>query len=479
MTYSITIVTTQRAAIYCRISKDKVGAGLGVERQVADCRELAARLGWTVVEVFEDNDISAFSGKRRPNYRRMLEAIRAGRVDAVLAWHTDRLHRSPRELEEYISVCEPRSVPTHCVKAGVLDLSTASGRMTARITGAVARGESEHMSERICAQKVRATAAGEWTGGGRPFGYTRDGKELVPAEADAIRDGVRRVLAGESVYSVTKRWQAQVAPVRGGRWHAQNVTRILTRPRNAGLAAHHGEEVGRGSWPEIISEDEHRAVCAILKNPDRNSYSGVRSLKWVGSGLYRCGRCGSDMRSAGAVNRDGTSRRTYRCRSGTHITINAERVDELVTRTVGKHLDDHGAGLLPTKDRDVTKELHAEANALNARLGELEDMFGDGEITRAGMARQRERITSKLDAVNAQLAAAQSGSVLDGIATAASPSAAFLAAPVARQRAVVDALITVTILPGKAGRLPKGVDFDYDRVQITAAGAAEERAPTG
>jgi hypothetical protein len=37
--------------------------------------------------------------------------------------------------------------------------------------------------------------------------------ELVPAEADAIRDGVRRVLAGESVYAITKSWQASVPSV--------------------------------------------------------------------------------------------------------------------------------------------------------------------------------------------------------------------------------------------------------------------------
>jgi hypothetical protein len=49
----------------------------------------------------------------------MLAAIRAGRVQAVLAWHTDRLHRSPVKLEEYISACnEDRDVPTHTVQAG-------------------------------------------------------------------------------------------------------------------------------------------------------------------------------------------------------------------------------------------------------------------------------------------------------------------------------------------------------------------------
>ncbi|PZS15341.1 MAG: recombinase family protein [Pseudonocardiales bacterium] len=456
----------RRAAVYCRISKDRVGAGLGVERQEADCRELAARLGWTVVEVFPDNDLSAFTGKRRPSYRRMLDAIRDGRVDAVLAWHTDRLHRSPVELEEYISACQPGEVPTHCVTAGVLDLSTASGRMTARITGAVARHESEHMSERICGQKARATAAGQWTGGGRPFGYTRDGMALVATEADAIRDGVHRVLAGESVYSITKSWQATVTPVRGGRWHAQNVSRILTRPRNAKLAAHHGEVVGAGEWPSIITEDEHHAVCAIVRDPARSTYSGVRSLKWVGSGLYRCGRCGADMRSASNMTRDGHTRRVYRCRTGMHLMISGEKLDEFVTETVCALLDQHGPGLLPARDVDATRELHSQANALRARLDELADAYGDGDLDRRQYTRQRERITAKLDTLTGQLAAAQSGGALDGIATAERPATAFRAQPVARRRAIVDALMTVTVQPAKPGRLPKGVDFAYDRVLI-------------
>jgi len=50
-------MTMTRAAIYCRISRDKVGAGLGVERQQADCRALAERLGWSVVEAFSDDDL--------------------------------------------------------------------------------------------------------------------------------------------------------------------------------------------------------------------------------------------------------------------------------------------------------------------------------------------------------------------------------------------------------------------------------------
>ncbi len=458
-------MTTTRAAIYCRISKDREGAGLGAGRQEAACRELAAVLGATVAEVFTDNDISAYSGKPRPAYQAMLDAIRCGRVDAVLVWHTDRLHRSPVELEDYIDACGPRAVATHCVRAGELDLSTASGRMTARITGAVARHESEHASERICSQKARAAAAGGRLGGARAFGYTADGTDIVGAEADAIADGVRRVLAGESVYSIAKDWQARVPPVRGGRWQQGAVTRTLTRPRNAALATHRGEVVGKGSWPAIVTEDEHAAVCAILRNPERSTYSGVRSLKWVGSGLYRCGRCGADLRTASAT-RGGTFRRIYRCRAAQHLTIYADGVDEHVLATVCVVLDEHGAGLLPVADRQPTADLHAEANTLRARLDQLADDYGDGTLDKRQYTRQRERTEARLNAVNTQLAAQQTGSALDGIATAQDPAAAFLTAPVARQRAIVDALMTVTIGPAKPGRLPKGVDLDHSRVVI-------------
>lgn len=92
-------VTTRpvRAGIYCRISRDdegKEGAGLGVQRQEKDCQKLAARLGWTVIDTFTDNDISAI-GKERPRYDDLVAGIASGRIDGVIAWHLDRVFREP------------------------------------------------------------------------------------------------------------------------------------------------------------------------------------------------------------------------------------------------------------------------------------------------------------------------------------------------------------------------------------------------
>ena len=73
--------------------------GYAWREQEKECRQRADGLGWEVVGVCVDNDVSAYSGKRRPQYEQMVEAVNAGLVQAVLAWHPDRITRQPKELE--------------------------------------------------------------------------------------------------------------------------------------------------------------------------------------------------------------------------------------------------------------------------------------------------------------------------------------------------------------------------------------------
>ena len=81
------------AAIYARISSDQDGTTLGVSRQLADCRDLAQRVGWTIADEYIDNDYSACTGKHRPAYQRMIADIVAGTRDGLIVYHLDRLTR--------------------------------------------------------------------------------------------------------------------------------------------------------------------------------------------------------------------------------------------------------------------------------------------------------------------------------------------------------------------------------------------------
>ena len=206
-----------RTAIYTRISQDSSGQELGVTRQLEDCTALADRLGWDVVTVHTDNDLSAYSGKRRPGFEALLDGMKTGQYDALVCWHTDRLYRSMKDLERLIEIADAARVEIRTAQGGTLDLSTSAGRMVARILGSVSRQESEHSSERRVRAYVQKAENGRWQTANRPFENTMDGQPLEP-EATAYRTAVADVLAGKSIRKVAAEWNAKgVAHHPGGR----------------------------------------------------------------------------------------------------------------------------------------------------------------------------------------------------------------------------------------------------------------------
>lgn len=153
------MATPRKAGIYARISRAPDGSTYGVDRQEKLCRQLADRKGWTVAEVYVDNDLSAFSGKTRPAYERMLRDLLAGHRDGVLVVDTDRLTRSVRELEDVIDVAERHGIALANV-SGDIDLSTSDGRYIARQQAVGARRESERASERLQREREQRATDG-------------------------------------------------------------------------------------------------------------------------------------------------------------------------------------------------------------------------------------------------------------------------------------------------------------------------------
>lgn len=133
-----------------------------MKRQEDDCRLLAASLGWKVVEVYVDNDVTAADRrKKRKDYLRMLEDVKSGHIDAIVSWHPDRLYHQPAELEDLIIIVEEHKTEIATVKAGDLDLSTPTGRLVARMLGAIARRGVEHKQERILRKVQELVATGK------------------------------------------------------------------------------------------------------------------------------------------------------------------------------------------------------------------------------------------------------------------------------------------------------------------------------
>lgn len=460
-----------RAVIYCRISQDRGGAGVGVDRQEYECRQLAERLGWTVVEVLIDNDISAFRKRRRPGYLDLLDRIRSGDIQGVIAWHPDRLHRSPTELEDYISASEQHGVATQTVKAGLIDLSNSTGRMQARIAGAVARQASEQQGERVASAWAQRAREGRWGGGLRPFGFEADGVTVRPSEAAEIVTATHAVLAGSGLRAVVRDFNERgVLSTTGGLWSSQMMRQMLKRPRNAGLSSVHGDVVGQLPGKPILDEDTWKAVVALLSDPRRRTSPGAQ-VRWLGSGLYVCGVCGNPWLR---VSTSGSRRPAYRCasrdklpRQTGHVVRDAGHLDGFVSELIVRRLSAPGAVDLLQVDETVdTGALHQEASVLQQRLSDLAAAFADGEITRAQLGTGSERLNERLAAVDTQLAAAATVDPLARLVQTPDVQATWDAADIGVRRAVLDALMVVTVLPIGAKRPGGGPRFDPAGVDV-------------
>lgn len=466
---------TKRAAVYCRISEDRTGAGLGVERQREDCEALAGRLGVDVVATFTDNDISAYSGRQRAGYAALLESVRAGGVDVVLAWHEDRLHRSPRELEDYIDACAPREVATMFVQAGELDLATASGRMTARIRGAVARAESEHKAERVNRAQRQAAEAGKWLGGRRPFGWNVElggGATVNEAEAAEVRRACDAVLAGASLGGIAADLNARgVRTVTGRHWQATTLRQVLRRPRNAGLSVLRGELMGASAWPPLVSETTWRGVCAVLNDAGRRSGTTNR-VRHLLAGIAVCGAegCGMPLKSAWMMTRQpGVRRVIYRCAEtgGGHVYRDAAALEaHVVGVLLGVLSKPDSAPALAAPGTTTSESLRLEAVALRAQMAEAADMFGESQITGAQLARINARLQERLDDAEAGMARAARGSAIAQF-VGRDPEKVWASLTIDRKRDVIREMMTVTVLP--SGR--RGKVYDPELVSIEPRGS--------
>jgi len=475
---------TIRAAVYVRISSDRAGAGLGVARQEEDCRALCARLGWQVASVYPDNDVSAYSGRRRPQWERLNADIAAGLIDAIACWHVDRLTRSPRELEDVIDLHDRHGIQL-ATCTGDIDLSTPTGRLIARTLGAAARHEAEHKGERQRRQLRQAAEQGKPHGGQRGYGHTADRSTIIEPEAGVIREMTRRALAGESIKELARELNARgLRTVSAGPWSRQALRVVLVSARISGRREYKptdsyepghrpmlGQITAADAWPAIISPADSDRLRALLSDPGRANHT-TRSYRYLLSGVFSCGLCGARL-----TGRAHAGRPRYMCvkdpgRAGCgRIAVFADLAEAEARDKILTALND-SPGLLP---RLLAKQASASAGpagddpaaqlrGIDERRDELAAAWASREISRKEWATARRvldeqaaQLTSRLTSSAQALALAQFAA-LDGdmwqrwehpqMTTSA-------------RRALIQACVTaITVNPATPGRR-----WDPDRIQ--------------
>ena len=435
-----------RSAIYARLSLDRTGEGVSVERQLADCRALAARHEWAVVAEYRDDSKSAWRRDRcRPGWDSLLEAIKNDELDAVVVWHGDRLVRQPYDLEELIALVEEKGLMV-AAPAGTRDLGNPDDRFILRIETAAACRESDSTSRRVRRVKEEQARQGR-RHGSTPFGWRSED------EAGTVRRVIQSLLAGDSLRTVKQDLNtAGVLAPRGGAWTETQIRQIALRWSNAGKRTHRGEIVSDGQWPALVTTEQQERVIRLLKDPMRRTNAGTAQSHLL-TGIARCGICSSKLRHHWA---DGKARTkpVYRCEN-LHLTCSARPLEEFVLEVVERRLNMPDAeGLAAGRADD---QLQNRLLNLRSRKEDLAEEFADGGIDRQQLRSGTERLNAQIEEVEESLREQDRRRV-----ASETDAADVRSLSLDRQRALIRALMIVTVDKAKV----KGHTFDPTRIRI-------------
>lgn len=498
--------TDIRAAIYLRISLDRDMDGLAIDRQEKECLAICKQRGWKPIEPFyiDQSKSATNKAKKRPAYDQMVKDYEAGKFDAIVCYDLDRLTRQPRQLEDWIDAAQEQGLQLVTAN-GSADLATDSGRLFARVKAAVAREEVERKGARQHSAHVQRAEQGRPPHGVRPLGYDNKGN-VIPDEAEAVRAIYDSFIAGASLKAIARalsgdtsddlpniptrenqtrvlvkernaRREAEGKPTKpvpdNKPWNPASVLGILRNPRYAAYSTYTPtdelkegdrrrkwyEKIVRdedgnpimGTWEAIIEADKWERVQEILNDPERQTSRKGTDRKHLGSGLFECGICGKKVRAHSRV---------YRCAG--HVMRSRKQIDLFVTEAVKARLSQPDlSDLLSERDAPREKKLSKQIADHKARILRAQADYDAEIIEGYDLKRIRDKENAeiaKLEAERLKLVDSTVASLLQ----CANPAEAFENTDLARKRAVIDMLCTVTLFPH-----PRGIKkFDGSDVSL-------------
>lgn len=378
-----------RAFLYARQSID---LREGIDRQLERTRKLAEQRGYTVVREYVDNDTSATKARSKAKWPRMLQALRDGEAEVVIAVDMDRLVRSLHDLLDVIDT--GAAVLT---VDGELDLTTADGEFRAALLASLARFETKRKSERqLRANEHRATSKRP-NPQRRRFGYETDARTVRESEAGTVRRIFAAIIAGQSLRSLAGELNAEGITTATGRpWTPVRLRELAQKPYHGGFQ-YRGEVVLSDEVEPVVSVDDWETANAILADPTRRTSPG-NQVKHLLSGIAECGVCGGPL----------LYMRGYRCRANTsHPFITKAILEPLVVREVARAIATYSGQIREPGERGDVRELVAEYQRLEDRAAAVLSDRDEGLVS-AAVARERlVTLREQREAVEARLEAAR------------------------------------------------------------------------
>jgi putative DNA-invertase from lambdoid prophage Rac len=145
-----------RAFLYCRVST----VSQFTENQVRDVKN--AGFDVQASRIVEETVSGSITAEKRPGFQKLLERMEAG--DVLIVTKLDRLGRNAMDVRLTVEQLASAGIRVHCLALGGVDLTSAAGKMTMQVLGAVAEFERDLLIERTQSGLKRAKAEGKKLG---------------------------------------------------------------------------------------------------------------------------------------------------------------------------------------------------------------------------------------------------------------------------------------------------------------------------
>jgi len=265
-----------RCAIYTRVSTEH---GLDQEFNSLDAQYEAAsayiksqaHAGWTLIRSRYDDGGYSGGSTERPDLQRLLNDIRARKIDVIVVYKVDRLTRSLADFAKLVELFDAHGVSFVSVTQQ-FNTTTSMGRLTLNVLLSFAQFEREVTSERIRDKIAASKRKGLWVGGNLPLGYEmKDGKiAIVEQEAELVRAIFRRYLELGGVNELvrdlsernirTKTRQLSTGATRGGVPFGRGTLYYLLSNRFYIGEVEYKDEILPGEQPPIMDRALFEAV---------------------------------------------------------------------------------------------------------------------------------------------------------------------------------------------------------------------------
>jgi site-specific DNA recombinase len=386
-----------RCAIYTRVSTEH---GLDQEFNSLDAQydaasayiQSQAHAGWTLIRSRYDDGGYSGGSTDRPDLQRLLDDIRARKLDVIVVYKVDRLTRSLADFAKLVELFDAHGVSFVSVTQQ-FNTTTSMGRLTLNVLLSFAQFEREVTSERIRDKIAASKRKGLWVGGPLPLGYEmKDGKiAVVDDEAARVRLIFQRYLELGGVNALvrdlrernirTKARLLATGATRGGVLFGRGSLFYLLRNRFYIGEVKYKDEILPGEQPAIMDRSLFDAVQQKLteqwttRSTARNASAHLLTgllFDDAGHRMVPTHATKAGIRYRYYVSLTHLHGESRTASVGSVSRIPATEIEDIVVKSINEHLiaqrERPSSGIANVEDRKLVIERRARINVHEDRL---------------------------------------------------------------------------------------------------------------